>query len=117
MLIQGRKDTYANWPNMVRTASGRIDFINAEPKWTEPIKTDDFPVALFNQEAKPWRPGLVHLPKAECTGQILAMIKTSIDNFDFRQHIRDNFLSEFKAQGYQSCEHNRHISIVSSKLQ
>jgi len=96
MLIQRRINTYTDLPNMVRTANGEVDFLKAEPKWTYPMKTDDFPFAFFNQETDPWRPKLFRLPKTECTAQMPTMIKTSIDNFDFRQHIRANFLPEFK---------------------
>jgi len=101
MLLQRHMNTFTDLPNMVKTASGEIDFLKAEPKWTYPMKTDDFPFAFFNQEKNPWRPKLFRLPKTECTAQMPTMIKTSIDNFEFRQLIRDNFLPEFKGKHLQ----------------
>ena len=62
------------------------------------MKTNDFPTFFFDKEKSPWRPGIHQIPVEPCTAQIPTMIKTGIDNIEYRQHIRDNFLPEFKAE-------------------
>ena len=85
-----QKDTFEDVPNMVRTASDLVDFINAESHWTRPFITNDFPVEFFNKQVNTWRPKLIRLPQTECTAELVAVVKTNTANFKFRQHIRSN---------------------------
>ena len=57
------------------------------------------PKSFFAESKNLWRPGIYKEPRDGCNETIPVFIKTSADNFDFREILRKNFLREaFKGQ-------------------
>ena len=78
--------------------SFKMKFQN-EPKWTKKIAGNTVPTSFFKKSNKLWRPGIYKEPTDGCNATIPVFIKTSADNFDFREILRKNFLREaFKSQ-------------------
>ena len=57
------------------------------------------PTSFFKKSNTLWRPGIYKEPTHSCNATMPVFIKTSADNFDFREILRKNFLREaFKSQ-------------------
>ena len=73
--------------------------IQNEPRWTKKMAGNTVPTSFFKKSSKLWRPGIYKEPTDGCNATIPVFIKTSADNFDFREILRKNFLREaFKSQ-------------------
>ena len=73
--------------------------LKAEPKWTKKIAGNTVPKSFFKQSDNLWRPGIYKEPSDGCNATIPVFIKTSADNYEFREILRKNFLrQEFKGQ-------------------